>query len=83
LPGYVPPRVVFIPMRNGKPVHRVDWSNPSKQWTTFIGGYQSGGTPGRSGRPTGITAGTHGVLFLADDRTGAIYRVTPTASKRR
>lgn len=83
LPGYVPPRVVFIPMRDGKSVHRVDWNNPSTQWTTFIGGYQSGGTSERSGLPTGITAGAHGVLFLADDRTGAIYRLTPTASKRR
>lgn len=83
LPGYVPPRVVFIPMRGGKPAHTVDWSDPAKQWSTFIGGYQRGDTIERSGRPTGITADSRGDLFLADDQTGAIYRISPKASTHR
>lgn len=83
LSGYVPPRVVFVPMRNGKPLHPVDWSDPNKQWSTFIGGYQSGGTIDRNGRPTGITADSRGDLFLADGQTGAIYRISPKASGHR
>lgn len=83
LTGYVPPRVVFVPMRKGKPLHAVDWSDPNKQWSTFIGGYQSGDTIERSGRPTGITADSRGDLFLADDQTGAIYRISPKASRHR
>lgn len=75
LPGYLPPRVVFVPMKNGKPVHAVNWNDPSTQWTQFAGGYQEGGTIARAGRPTGITAAPNGDLFLADDQTGAVYRI--------
>lgn len=77
LPGYLPPRVVFVPMKNGKPLRAIDWNDPGKQWTQFAGGYQSGGSSQRIGRPTGITAAQNGDLFLADDETGAIYRVAP------
>jgi glucose/arabinose dehydrogenase len=80
LAGYVPPRVVFIPMKNGKPLHAVKWNDPAAQWVQFIGGYQTGGTVTRSGRPTGITAAPNGDLFLADGQTGAIYRITPKRS---
>lgn len=83
LPGYEPPRVVFIPMHGGKPARPVDWNNPDAQWTQFAGGYQYGGTSIRSGRPSGITVGPQGDLFLADDQTGAIYRIRPTASAHR
>lgn len=76
LPGYLPPRVVFVPMKNGKPVHAVNWNDPSTQWSQFVGGYQEGGTIARNGRPTGITAARNGDLFLADDQTGAVYRIT-------
>lgn len=76
LPGYLPPRVVFIPFKNGKPQRGADWSDPSRQWNEFAGGYQDGSGPSRSGQPTGITVGANGDLFLADDRTGAIYRIT-------
>jgi glucose/arabinose dehydrogenase len=77
LSGFVPPRVVFVPMRNGRPARAADWSNPVEQWTVFIGGYQNGRTPARDGRPTGVTVGPQGDLFVADDQTGAIYRVRP------
>jgi glucose/arabinose dehydrogenase len=77
LAGYVPPRVVFVPMRDGKPITPADWNDPSKQWTQFIGGYQAGETAQRFGRPTGIAVGPQGDLFVADDLTGAIYRIRP------
>ncbi|HKU68167.1 MAG TPA: hypothetical protein VJP85_10355 [Candidatus Baltobacteraceae bacterium] len=76
LSGFLPPRVVFVPMKDGKPLHDADWNDPSKQWSEFAGGYQNGGTQHRIGRPTGITAAPSGDLFLADDQTGAIYRLT-------
>ncbi len=75
LSGYVAPRVVFVPMRNGKPATPVDWNDPSKQWTLFAGGYQVGGSMQRTGRPTGIAVGPQGDLFIADGQTGAIYRI--------
>jgi glucose/arabinose dehydrogenase len=76
LTAYLPPRVVFIPFKNGKPARAIDWRNPATQWTQFVGGYQEGGTVSRSGRPTGITAAPNGDLFLADDQTGAVYRIS-------
>ncbi|HLI96026.1 MAG TPA: hypothetical protein VKT72_08070 [Candidatus Baltobacteraceae bacterium] len=75
LSGFLPPRVVFVPMHGGHPARDVDWSNPATQWTTFVSGYQNGGTPARVGRPTGIAIGPQGDLFIADDESGAIYRV--------
>ncbi|HET9031002.1 MAG TPA: hypothetical protein VFN49_12585 [Candidatus Aquilonibacter sp.] len=74
--GLVPPRVVFVPFRNGSPIHPVNWSNPDAQWSQFVAGYQSGPTD-RIGRPTGITVGPDGSLFVADDLSGAIYRIRP------
>jgi glucose/arabinose dehydrogenase len=81
LPGYRPPRVIFIPMKDGRPVHAVDWNDPTTQWVQFAGGYQNGGRVSRSGRPTGITAAPNGDLYLADDATGAIYRITRKRSR--
>lgn len=75
--GYVPPRVVFVPMHGDEPQRAIDWSNPDAQWGTFISGYQLGGTIERIGRPTGITVGPEGSLFVSDDMTGAIYRIRP------
>ncbi|HEY8313494.1 MAG TPA: hypothetical protein VIG51_04905 [Candidatus Baltobacteraceae bacterium] len=77
LRGYVPPRVVFVAMRGDEPVRPVDWGNPAAQWSEFVGGYQQGGTVTRIGRPTGIAVGPQGDLFVADDQTGAIYRIRP------
>jgi glucose/arabinose dehydrogenase len=77
LSGFVPPRVIFIPMRGDMPSRPADWSDPNTQWTEFISGYQEAGTSNRIGRPTGITVGPQGSLFVADDESGAIYRVRP------
>lgn len=77
LSGYEPPRVVFIPMHGDTPVHAVNWNDPSAQWSTFASGYQQGGSSDRNGRPSGITVGPQGGLFLADDQTGSVYRIRP------
>ncbi len=77
LPGYVPPRVVFVAMHGDDPERAIDWNDPNTQWSEFVGGYQNGGTIERIGRPTGIAVGPEGSLFVADDQTGAIYRIRP------
>lgn len=69
-------QVVFVPMIGDNPAKPVDWNTPTKQWTTFIGGLQEGGTS-RRGRPTGVAVGSKGSLFVADDQNGVIYRVRP------
>jgi glucose/arabinose dehydrogenase len=71
-----PAHVVFVRMNGDKPVTHVDWQNPTKQWTTFVGGLQEAGTR-RRGRPTGVAVGSKGSLFIADDQNGVIYRVRP------
>lgn len=72
----VPPRVVFVPMDGDAPRTPVDWSDPSKQWTEFAGGFQ---VPdgSRIARPTGVAVGADGSLFVSDDETGGIYRIRP------
>jgi glucose/arabinose dehydrogenase len=77
LSGFRQPRVVFVPMHGDDPLRPVDWSNPDTQWDDFVTGYQRGGTIDRIGRPTGIAVGPAGSLFIADDMTGAIYRIRP------
>ena len=71
------PQVVWIPMRNDRPRTPVDWRDPSAQWHAFVGGFQTGGSGERTGRPTGLAVGTLGSLFVADDAAGAVYRVRP------
>ena len=71
------PRVVFVAMNGDSPVKDVDWNDPTKQWSEFVSGFQSG-CNSRIGRATGIAIGPKGSLFIADDRAGAIYRVRPT-----
>ncbi|HUA09722.1 MAG TPA: hypothetical protein VMA98_10640 [Candidatus Acidoferrales bacterium] len=77
LSGFVPPRVVFVPMHGDTPDRAADWNDPTTQWSDFITGYQRDGTDDRIGRPTGIAVGPDGSLFVADDQTGAIYRIRP------
>ncbi len=71
------PRVVFVAMKGDSPVKDVDWNDPTKQWSEFVTGFQSG-CNSRIGRATGIAVGPKGSLFIADDRAGVIYRVRPT-----
>jgi glucose/arabinose dehydrogenase len=74
----VPPRVVFVPLRDDRPIKAVDWDDPSAQWTEFASGFQFD-DGSRGGRPTGIAVGRDGSLFIADDYANAIYRVRPIA----
>lgn len=71
-----PPRVVLVAMDGDTPKTAVDWSDPTKQWTEFVGGFEPGGTT-RIGRPTGVAVGAAGSLFVGDDHIGAVYRVRP------
>jgi glucose/arabinose dehydrogenase len=72
---YVLPHVVFVPMNGDAPKTAVDWSDPTKQWTEFLGGITGAGT--YTARPTGIAVGSQGSLFIADDQNGLVYRVRP------
>jgi glucose/arabinose dehydrogenase len=72
----VPPRVAFMPFRNGEPAKSADWSNPDAQWTEFLGGCQSA-DGSRACRPTGVAVGNDGSLFVSEDLGGAIYRIRP------
>ncbi len=74
---YAVPQVVFVPMNGDTPKTAVDWSDPTKQWSPFVTGYQLSDGTTRIGRPSGLAVGTQGSLFIADDDTGAIYRVRP------
>ncbi len=72
-----PPHVAFVPFTNGAPTTAVNWSDPTRQWSDFLNGFQNAsGT--RIGRPTGVAVGAQGSLFVADDQTGNIYRIRPT-----
>jgi len=75
-----PPQVVFVPMNGDEPVVPVDWTDPTKQWATFVGGFQAADGVTRIGRPTGIAVGPLGSLFVAEDQNGYIFRVRPTAN---
>jgi glucose/arabinose dehydrogenase len=72
---YVLPHVVFVGMNGDAPKTAVDWSDPTKQWTEFLGGITGAGT--YTARPTGIAVGSQGSLFIADDQNGLVYRVRP------
>ncbi|MBV9439074.1 MAG: hypothetical protein JOZ24_03675, partial [Candidatus Eremiobacteraeota bacterium] len=73
----VPPRVAFVPFRDGAPARGVDWSNPDAQWREFLGGCQNADER-RNCRPTGVAVGSDGSLFVSDDYTGTILRIRPT-----
>ena len=72
----VPPRVAFVPFKNGEPAKPVDWSNPDAQWIEFGGGCQTA-DGSRACRPSGVAVGNDGSLFVSDDASGAVYRVRP------
>src|SRR5262249_60162922 len=57
------PQVVFVPMQGDVPKAPVDWSDPTKQWTQFIGGLHPAHGTTRIGRPAGIAVGPQGSLF--------------------
>jgi len=71
------PRVVYVPMNGDAPAIPVDWSDPTKQGSTFVGGFEASDRMTRVARPTGIAVGPLGSLFIADDQAGYILRVRP------
>jgi glucose/arabinose dehydrogenase len=71
------PQVVFVSMNGDTPKVAVDWSDPTRQWTTFVGGFQGTDGKTRVARPTGLAVGPLGSLFIADDQNGYVYRVRP------
>ena len=74
----VAPEVDFVPMDGARPKTPVDWADPTRQWRTFVSGYQPGcASSTRLGRPTGIAVAPDGSLLIADDDAGAIYRIEP------
>jgi len=72
----VPPRVAFVAFKGGEPAKPVDWSNPSAQWSEFVGGCQTA-DGSRPCRPTGVAVGNDGSLFVSDDASGSVYRIRP------
>jgi glucose/arabinose dehydrogenase len=72
------PEVDFLPMNGDVPATPVNWNDPTKQWQPFVTGFQPGcAASTRIGRPTGVTVSASGTLFIADDLSGAIYRIRP------
>jgi glucose/arabinose dehydrogenase len=71
------PLVALVPMNGDAPATPVNWNDPTVQWATFVGGFQNPAGTARVARPTGITVGALGSLFIADDQNGLVYRVRP------
>ena len=61
-------RVVFVPMRDGK---------PSGPYETFADGFAGGElSPGAAAhRPVGLALGPDGALYVTDDRRGRIWKI--------
>ena len=76
---WVAPHVAFVPFddETRMPKSPVNWENSYTQWTDFVTGFQDA-QGNRIGRCTGVTIGSNGSLFLADDQMGNIYRIRPT-----
>ena len=70
------PEVDSVPMNGNSPKISVSWSNTRLQYAPLVSGFQTG-CSARSGRPTGITVGSQGSVFVADDQSGNIYRIRP------
>ncbi|MGH7327210.1 MAG: hypothetical protein ACREJX_02555, partial [Polyangiaceae bacterium] len=69
---FSPPRLAFVAMNGDAPATPVDWTDPTKQWTSFVTGWSQ-----NSSRATGIAVGAKGSLFVADDQTSLVYRIRP------
>jgi glucose/arabinose dehydrogenase len=63
--------VVRVPLKNGK---------ASGEYDDFVTGFV---TPGGDvwGRPVGVTVGKEGALYVSDDASGTIWRVSPIAAQ--
>lgn len=74
---YSAPRLAFVAMSGDTPKIAVDWTDPTKQWTPFVNGWQDPNGHDRYGRPTGVAVGSKGSLFVGDDQNGVVYRIRP------
>ena len=72
-----PPTVDFVRMNGDVPAVAVNWSDPTAQVATFLGGMGTTANTHYLARPTGIAVGAQGSLLVADDKNGAIYRIRP------
>ncbi len=70
------PEVDTVLMNGDAPRTAVNWSNPKMQWAPLVSGFEPS-CNNRVGRPTGITVGAQGSVFIGDDDAGRIYRVRP------
>ncbi len=59
-------RVVFVPLKNGKPVGGYE---------TFADGFWKEDPAGPKHRPVGVAVGPDGSLYISDDAAGTIWRV--------
>jgi glucose/arabinose dehydrogenase len=59
------------------PATAVNWTDPTKQWSDFVSGFQLADGTTRVARPTGVAVGSAGSLFVADDQNGLVYRIRP------
>jgi glucose/arabinose dehydrogenase len=73
-----PPHVAFVPLSGNAPARAVNWNDPTTQWNDFFTGFQNA-SGARIGRSTGVAVGSQGSLFVADDDSGSIYRIRPSA----
>ncbi|HEY8833085.1 MAG TPA: hypothetical protein VIM21_11345, partial [Gemmatimonadaceae bacterium] len=62
--------VVFVPFANGKP------ADPSK-YEIFADGFAGArkDPDGAAHRPTGLTVGPDGALYITDDKAGRVWKV--------
>jgi glucose/arabinose dehydrogenase len=63
-------QVVFQPMKGDK---------ANGQWSTFADGFQQpaqGDKPLRNARPTGLAQGTDGALYVMDDGSGRVWKIS-------
>jgi glucose/arabinose dehydrogenase len=73
------PEVDYVPMSGDTPVTAMtNWgvNSPTAQYANLVTGFQPGCTS-RNGRATGVTVGSQGSVFVADDQAGLIYRIRP------
>ena len=75
------PLVAFVPLTGDTPTTAVSWTDPTKQWSIILSGFQRA-DGSRIGRPSGIAIGPNGSLFVSDDQTGTIYRIRPATGSK-
>ncbi len=68
--------IVFVPLRDGRPLG----TDEGDGWEVFADGF-AGPAPVKSPadaayRPTGLAEGPDGALYISEDKTGRIWRVT-------